>query len=143
MACLMACGALLAASTSAAARAARMLNVRDEGHLRFSSSSGPQLTDEGPVSGTLPGRVRVRFTYNGNPVVVAQFTIYSAGGSIGGRAQGRLHDTTSPTPSFRGSLSITGGSGRYAHVHGDGELFGVYYRHGYGLIVQTIAKLRY
>lgn len=130
-------------SRSPAARFARVLNVRDEGHLHFLSSSGAQLTDEGQASGTFPGRVRVRFTYNGDPLVLAQFTIYGAGGSISGRAQGRLNDVSSPSPSFRGSLSITGGRGRYAHVRGGGELFGVYYRRGYGLLVQTIATLRY
>ena len=123
--------------------AARTLHVRDEGHLRFLSSSGSQLIDEGPASGTIPGNVRVRFTYNGNPEVFAQFTIRGHHGSIMGHAHGRLSNPTSTSPSLRGSLSITGGSGRYAHAGGGGELFGVFNRRSYGLIVQTIATLRY
>jgi hypothetical protein len=125
------------------ARAARVLNVRDEGHLHSVGISGSRLTEEGPVSGTIPGRVRVFFAYNGSPTVAAQFTIYSRYGSISGRGQGRVSDPASPAPSFRGALSITGGSGRYAHARGSGELFGVFYRRRLGLTVQAIGKLNY
>lgn len=125
------------------ARSARTVKVHDEGHLRFSSSSGSQLIDEGSARGTLPGRVRLRFTYDGSPTVSAQFTISGAGWSIRARAQGRLSNPTSPSPSFRGSLTITGGSGRYAHARGSGELFGVFNRRSYGLTVQAIGKLTY
>ena len=86
------------------------------------------------------------FVYNGEPTVSARFTIYGRSGSISGRAKARLSNPTSPDPSFRGAFTITGGSGRYAHIHGTGELFGVFYRRGsdkYGLVVQTIGKLPY
>jgi len=125
------------------AHSAHTLEVRDEGHLRFLASSGPQLTDEGPASGTLPGTVKVRFTYNGDPLVLARFTVYSTGGSVSGQARGRLHNPNGLSPSFRGSLTITGGTGRYRHASGHGELFGVYYRRSYGLTVQAIADLNF
>jgi hypothetical protein len=141
--CLVLALALLAVTMTGQALAAHVLKVRDEGHLRFISSSGSQLIDEGAATGTMPGNVRVRFTYNGNPEVFAQFTIHGRYGSISGHAHGRLSNPTSTTPSFRGSLSITGGSSRYAHASGSGELFGVFNRRSYGLIVQTIATLRY
>ena len=123
--------------------AARVLNVRDEGRLRFITSSGSELIDEGPGVGSFPGKVRVHFVYNGNPAVSARFTIFGRGGSISGRAKARLSNPTSPAPSFRGAFAITGGSGRYARIHGTGELFGVFTRRGYGLVVQTIGRLHY
>ena len=126
-----------------AAHFARVLKVHDEGHLSFISSSGSQLIDEGLARGTLPGRVRLHFTYDGSPTVRAQFTVRGANWSILARAQGRLSNPTSPNPSFRGSLQITGGSGRYARARGGGELFGVFSRRNYGLIVQAIGKLTY
>jgi hypothetical protein len=126
-----------------AREASGTVSVRDEGRLRFVSSYGAWLTDEGPVAGTIPGRARVSFEYNGSPAVAARFTIYGRGGSISGRARGRLSSPTSLTPSFRGSLSITGGGGRYAGARGSGELFGVFHRRGYGLVVQAIGTLRY
>lgn len=134
---------IAAASSRATAQSARVLDVRDEGHLRFLKSSGSVIFDEGPATGTLPGKVRVRFTYNGEPTVTAQFTITGANGSISARASGKLSSPTTPNPSFRGSMKITGGSGRYAHVHGSGELFGVFSRRNYGLTVQAIGKLPY
>ena len=128
---------------TSSAMAARVLNVRDEGKLHFISSSGSELFDEGPGVGTVPGKVRVHFVYDGNPAVSASFTIYGHGGSISGRAKARLSNPTSPEPSFRGAFTITGGSGRYAHIHGTGELFGVFIRRGYALVVQTIGNLAY
>jgi len=128
------------------AAAARVLDVRDEGHLRFIVSDGSELLDEGPAQGTFTGKLRVHFVYNGEPAVSARFTISGHGGSISGKAKGTLSNPTSPDPSFRGVLTITGGTGRYAHIHGGGELFGVFIRRGpnkYGLTVQAIGKFPY
>ena len=127
----------------ATANAARTISFRDEGSLRFKSSSGSQLIDEGHASGTVPGWVKVRLTFNGNPSVYAQFAIYARGGSINGHATGTVSNPNNPNPSFRGSLTITGGSGRYTHAGGNGELFGVFHRRNFGLTVQAIGKLRY
>jgi hypothetical protein len=138
-------GAGLAKGASAMApqRAASVLNVHDEGHLRFVHASGSLLIDEGHVAGTFPGSVKVRFVYDGEPNVSAQFTIYGSGGSISAHGSARLSSPTSSAPSFRGRLSITEGSGRYAHVRGGGELFGVFNRRTYALTVQAIGKLPY
>jgi hypothetical protein len=130
-------------ATPGDARAARVVSVHDEGHLRFVSGAGSALIDEGAASGTLPGRVRLQFSYSGGSIVSAQFTVRGSGWSI--RAAGRvtLSNATSPSPSFRGSLRILGGTGRYAHATGSGELFGVFYRRSYALTVQAIGKLTY
>jgi hypothetical protein len=135
--------ARMGGAAPAIASATHAMRVRDEGHLRFVTDDATLIVDEGAVSGTLPGRARVYFTYNGSPNVSARFAIHTAGGSIDGSARCRLHNPNSPTPSFRGALQITGGSGRYAHASGSGELFGVFHRHGYGLVVQAIGRLRY
>jgi hypothetical protein len=123
--------------------AAHTTNVREEGSLRFASDEATQIVDEGALSGTLPGSGRVYFTYNGSPSVTARFTIHTSGGTIDGSAKCRLNNPNSPTPSFRGALVIVGGSGRYARARGSGELFGVFHRRGYGLVVQAIGKLSY
>ena len=143
LALAMAAGASGSASGRPAARAARVLSVRDEGRLHFTKSSGEVIIDEGHASGSFPGWIRARFLYNGEPTVTAHFTISGAGGSISARGSGRLSSPTSPSPSFHGTMSVTGGTGRYAHVHGSGELYGVYYRRSYALTVQAIGKLPY
>jgi hypothetical protein len=134
-----------AASSAQAVRAhsAATLSVKDEGNLRFVKSSGSTLIDEGHASGTLPGNVRIHFTYTGNPNVSAQLTIYGQHGTLAVRATGRLSSPTNPNPSFSGTLSITGGSGRYSHAHGTGKLYGVFHRRSYGMTVQTQGTIHY
>lgn len=129
--------------SGAAPAQARTVSVREEGHLRFLEAQASALIDAGSLAGSLPGQARVRFFYNGSPSVSATFTIRTRSGSIFGAAHARLSNPSSPAPSFRGALRITGGSGRYAHARGSGELFGVFHRHGYGLVFQAIGRLGY
>jgi hypothetical protein len=125
------------------ATASSILKVHDEGRLRFVHASGSVIIDEGRVSGTFPGTATVRFLSAGEPDVSARFTIVGHGGSISAHGTGRLSSPTSPSPSFSGRMTITGGTGRFAHIHGGGQLFGVYYRRSYGLTVQAIGELPY
>jgi hypothetical protein len=125
------------------AQSAATQTVKDEGNLRFVKSSGSTLIDEGHATGTIPGNVRIHFTYNGNPNVSAQLTIYGAHGTLQVRATGRLSSPTNPNPSFSGSLTITGGSRRYSRAHGAGKLYGVFHRRTYGMVVQTQGTLHY
>lgn len=128
-----------ATPTSPTANSAHALNVKDEGHLHAVSNSGAELVEEGRVSGTIPGKLKVSF--NIGATISAKFTIYAnGGGSISGRGGGALH-STGVYSSFGGSLKVTGGSGRYARAHGSGNLFGAINRKTYALTVQTVGKL--
>lgn len=126
-----------------AAHAARVLSVHDEGRLHLVHASGSLLLDEGRATGSFPGSVKVHFVYNGDPNVSASMTILGPGGSISAKGTGRLSSPTSPNPSFRGHMQVTGGTGRYAHIHGAGELFGVFNRRNYALTVQAVGRLPY
>jgi len=143
-----ACGLLGATPAAQGARStdaniAASVSVREEGNLHFVRSSGSTLTDEGPATGKIPGRVKVLFVYNGNPNVSAQITIYGRSGSISAHGSATLSSPTSPNPSFSGTLNVTGGSGRYAHAHGSAKLYGVFHRRSYGMVVQTQGTLHY
>jgi hypothetical protein len=123
------------------ATAAHVLNVKDEGHLREVGESGSDLVEEGPVTGTVPGRVKVNF--NVGPTIYSSFTIYPrSGGSISGHGSGLLH-STGKWSTFGGSVTVTRGTGRYAHAHGTGQMYGVINRKTLALKVQTIGKLYY
>jgi hypothetical protein len=140
------CSSTTASALSVAAPRAHgavTLSVKDDGNLRFVRSSGSTLIDEGHASGTIPGNVRIHFTYNGNPNVSAAITIYGQHGQIQVKGSGRLSSPNNPDPSFSGTLTITGGSGRYAHARGSGKLYGVFHRRGYGMVFQVRGTLRY
>jgi hypothetical protein len=127
--------AIAAARAPVLALAARTLKVNDTGYLHLLHASGSILTEVGTVSGTLPGTARVRLDVGEN--VTASFTIrVRGGGSISGRGSAALH-SSGRYSSFGGTLSVTGGTGRFAHAHGAGKLYGVIERRSDSLTVQT------
>ncbi|HEX3692649.1 MAG TPA: hypothetical protein VHU13_04840 [Solirubrobacteraceae bacterium] len=144
---MLACALALTATASQAraplASAAASASVKDEGKLHLVKSSGSTLYDEGSAHGSLPGTVKIRFLYDGNPQVSAQITIYAHGGSIVAHGSARLSSPSSSAPSFKGTIAISAGSGRYAHAHGFGRLYGVFYRRSYAITVQTEGTLHY
>ena len=139
--------AISAAATSADPRpagwAARSVYVKDEGKLHLVKSSGSTLIDEGHALGTIPGTVKIHFTYNGNPTVSAQISIDSHDGDIDASGTAHLSSPNSAVPSFKGNLRITGGSGRYSRAHGNGAFYGLFYRRTYAITVQTQGSLDY
>lgn len=126
------------------AQAARALNVNDTAHLHYVKESDAQLIDEGAATGTVPGTVRVSFDVGAT--VAATFTIYTHGGSIVGHGSGALHTSKSRSDvyvSFGGTLTVTHGTGRYAHAHGTGGFYGTVDRKNYAATIQTTGTLSY
>jgi len=124
------------------ARPSRTLNATDTGHLKYNpkDSEGATLVEEGAATGKLPGRMRARL--NIGATFSGSFVLYTVGGSIKG------HGTATPSgsgryESFRGSLVVSGGTGRYAHAHGKAGLYGVYDRNTHGITVQTTGSISY
>lgn len=134
--------ALLGACAASAepALAARALKATDTAHLRYVSASGSLLIEDGRASGTLPGTMKVHFDIG--PTFTGSFTIYASGGSISGRGSAVPHGS-GIYESFAGSLTVTGGSGRYAHARGQAKLYGTFDRDNYALLVQTVGTLHY
>jgi hypothetical protein len=128
-----------ARATSAPARAARTLNVTDEAHLRLTRARGELIEGEGQATGALPGRVHIRFEVG--TYITGAFTFYPrGGGSITGHGSARLH-STGAYASFGGAMSVTHGTGRYAHAHGTGGLYGTVDRRNDAMVVQTTGRL--
>jgi hypothetical protein len=125
-------------ASSPRAHAARALKATDTAHLHYVSASGALLFEQGSATGTLPGSMRVRFTVGAT--MSGSFTIYARGGSITGHGTARAHGE-GVYESFAGSLTASGGSGRYAHAHGRAQLYGTFNRNTYALVVQTVGTL--
>jgi hypothetical protein len=126
---------------AASAREARTLNVTDTAHAHYVKEVGSMLLDEGTAKGGLPGHVSARFDV-GATAVSANFTIRARGGTISGHGAGKLHGVGA-TVSFGGTMTITHGTGRYAHARGHGGFYGTLNRRTYATVIQTTGTLSY
>jgi|ERR1700686_2640337 len=129
-----------AATHHTAAYAARSLNVTATAQLHLVRPEGSQLYEEGPITGSLPGSMRAKL--DTGAVFTGSFTIHTRGGSINGHG-GATPKGSGRYQSFRGSFVVTGGSGRYTHVHGRAGLYGVFDRRTDSVTIQTTGKLTY
>jgi hypothetical protein len=126
-----------------AAHSARSLNVTDTAHVHLvSETESGELVEEGEAKGALPGTVKVQFSIAAT--IDATFTIRNRYGSLSGRGSGAIHGTGREA-SFGGSMSVTLGTGRYAHAHGHGGFYGTIDRENthYPAVVQTTGTLVY
>lgn len=104
------------------AHAAGNLTLNDSGNLRETSHKGFNLYESGHASGTIPGNVSLHLDVISTNRVTAQLTVDASGGSMSGSASGSYR-SNGPTASFSGTLSISSGTGKYAHAHGSGISF--------------------
>jgi hypothetical protein len=137
--------ALLATAASSLAvhpiaQLARVLDGTATARLHLIAPDGSQLIEEGPVTGSLPGsawaKVHTGAQFSGI------FTIHTHGGAISGSALAKPHGL-GRYQSFSGTFTATGGTGRYAHVHGQGGIYGVFDRLHESVVIQTTGTLDY
>jgi hypothetical protein len=131
------------AGSTVPAHMSRALKAADEAHMHYIKhrSSSSRLFEEGTAHGTLPGNMNAYCSLGGT--FAASFTIYTNGGTIHGHGTATPHAGGGLYESFAGTLTITGGSGRYTHAHGHAGLYGVFNRRTYALTVQTTGSLYY
>jgi hypothetical protein len=122
---------------------ARTRSAEDVAHLRKTVVEGAVVIEEGQAEGALPGTMRVRL--DTNIPFRASFTLRTHGGTLRGYGSANPCETkcSGYYESFRGSLTIDGGSGLYAHARGHGGLYGVFDRKSYAVEVQTTGTLSY
>ncbi|HTR89192.1 MAG TPA: hypothetical protein VMG62_03670 [Solirubrobacteraceae bacterium] len=123
LAALTPAGACVAAPLSAApAHAARTLALNESGSLHLLSKHGFTLNEQGSAAGAVSGPIAVRLTIVSTNQVTANMTLHPSGGSISGHASASYHRGSSEA-TFSGTMSLTGGGGRYAHARGAGLRF--------------------
>jgi hypothetical protein len=130
-----------AATLGPAAATARTISGADTAHLELRHQDESLLLEEGKATGVLPGRMRAQLK-----VAQHQFsgtcTIYTGGSSITG------HGVATPKgagryQSFKGTLSITGGTGRFRGAHGQTGLYGTFDRITFSIVIQTTGNISY
>ena len=122
------------------AHAARSLNGTATAHLHLVKANGSQLSEEGPVTGALPGSMRA--VLNTGNTFIGSFTIHTHGNVIEGRGRATPHGL-GRYQSFSGTITIIGGTGRYSHAHGRAGLYGTIDRRTYALVIQTTGRFSY
>jgi hypothetical protein len=130
-----------AATLGPAAATARTISGADTAHLELRHQDESLLLEEGKATGVLPGRMRAQLK-----VAQHQFsgtcTIYTDGSSITG------HGVATPKgagryQSFKGTLTITGGTGRFRGAHGQTGLYGTFDRITFSIVIQTTGNFSY
>ena len=108
--------AVVPRTSSSSFAADRSVNLDETGHLHSTGSHGPHLNEQGSVSGTIHGTVYVHADVNSLHSFVAEVNFYQQGGSLTGSGSASYH-VERGYDEFSGGLSITRGSGSYAHAH--------------------------
>jgi hypothetical protein len=138
----LACAALaspcLAPATAGASPV--LTNVREYGSLTLESNKGPTVDERGRGSGTFSCNVYISMTLNGT-LVRATYSAYPQGGSIIGTATAHIHKATTAEAEFSGTISLTSGSGRYAHPSGTASFKGKINRTNYAMNIEIDGPL--
>ena len=123
---------------------ARELSVRDTSEAHLVKAVGNVLTEEGKVTGTLPGTARITIDLHaGGGTATARVTFHVSGGSINSQGNGKGHEGSGGWESFSGTMRLQGGTGHYAHASGSGHMYGALNRRNDKLTVQTMVTMRY
>jgi hypothetical protein len=83
---------------------------------------GHSFIEKGRVTGTLSGSMTAHVETIASNNGQATITLYLSKGTLSGRAPTHGH-VVGPTAYFEGSMTITGGTGSYAHASGSGLRF--------------------
>jgi hypothetical protein len=112
-------GTLGAGASSAAgpvAGAARTLSRHENGNLHLTSHSGLTLNEQGTATGTIRGTIYIHLDVASQTHVTAEVSIYPSGGSLTGHGSAN-YEVGGSYASFSGTLTISRGTGTYAHAH--------------------------
>lgn len=106
-----------AAGATPSARSARTISLSETGHLHLTSKHGFTLNEEGSATGTIKGTIYIHLHIaNNHGEVTAEVNIYPHGGSLSGSGSAS-YQVQGAYAVFVGKLSISRGTGSYAHAH--------------------------
>jgi hypothetical protein len=135
-------GAAAAQRPARATAASSELSLNETMQATRVGPPGHAFNEKGRASGTLAGTVAVHVETIASVNGLATITLYLSKGTISGRAatHGRV---VGPTAYFEGNMSITGGSGSYAHASGKGLKFtGTLDRQNFHVTAQLHGNMR-
>lgn len=133
-------GARRHSADHARANDSRALHATDYATLHYVSSTVNVFYETGHASGTLAGWMRVHMRLGSR--FTGSYVILTRGGSIRGHGSAIPHGSGT-YESFAGTITVTGGTGRFAHAHGDARVYGTFDRINNQLKLHTTGTLYY
>jgi hypothetical protein len=125
------------------ARVARTVSLNESGRLQLTSKKGFTLNERGTTSGTITGAMYIHLNLASSSRVTAEVNIYPRGGSLTGTGTASYR-VEGGVAAFSGTLSITRGTGKYAHAHASGLRFtGTIQRRNDAVAVRLSGPLSY
>jgi hypothetical protein len=116
--------------------------LNETAQLRVVSRHGIVFNEQGPASGTFRGTLTLRLTAKVTHVTI-QFSANPSGGTLRGEGTANVQ-AEGEIGRVDGTVSITGGSGRYAHAHGSNlAITGTVNRHNYNLSIRVTGTMSY
>lgn len=103
-------------ASGATAVAARTITLNESGRLHLTSHHGFHLNEQGTASGTIKGSIYIHLTVSSTNRVTAEVSIYPSNGSLTGYGTANYR-ANGGQATFSGTMSISRGSGHYAHAH--------------------------
>jgi hypothetical protein len=104
----------------AVAAKTQVFNINSTLHLI--GRPGHVLNEQGTFTGSQSGTIAIRFTSVTSTSGGATFVAYPSGGSVSGVTSTKGH-VVGAKVYFTGSMTVTGGTGRWAHASGRGLVF--------------------
>jgi hypothetical protein len=136
-------GAAAAGADSPLASDSRSVTLSESGRLHLTSKQGFTLNEQGSASGTITGAIYIHLHLSSTSKVTAEVSIYPSGGSLSGNGSA-AYRVEGSVAAFTGTLSITRGSGKYAHARASALRFtGTIQRRGDAVSVRVSGPLSY
>jgi hypothetical protein len=108
---------ILAAVVTAGPASARQA-VSMEAHFHRVGPGGTEIVEKGTVTGTYPGPATTHLVFNGNKMT-GNFSLRTTGGTMVGRTNASVVGSSArPVVDYAGTVTITGGSGRFRTASG-------------------------
>jgi hypothetical protein len=115
-ACALTLGAWGASASGATAVAARTITLNENGNLHLTSHHGFHLNEQGTASGTIRGSIYIHLYVSSTRRVTAEVNIYPSNSSLTGYGTANYRSNGGQA-NFSGTMSISRGTGAYAHAH--------------------------
>jgi hypothetical protein len=92
-----------------------VVKLSDSARLRGTSGSGRHINGQGTLTGTIRGAVYIHLLLGPGRTFTAEANVYARKGSLSGQGAGR-YQVGNFHVQFSGSVSMSRGTGRYAHA---------------------------